>query len=277
MGPVSVSEILRRGMDSTFTVDRKSSAMEFRIFSQRVYLLPPDQRHAEEHSTLAMSSHDLTESNAEDQGGKVQPDEIVRLGIDKTVSVIALTLTAPLLIVVAALIGLTMGRPVFFTQTRSGVGGKPFRILKFRTMRDRRTVTGDQEPDEARLTALGRLLRSTSVDELPGFFNVLKGDMSVVGPRPLLPEYLPLYSDREARRHLVRPGVTGWAQINGRNLLSWQERLEHDVWYVEHRSLRLDLKIIALTFLRVVRRSGVSAPGIATMTRFTGSPDRGDA
>jgi lipopolysaccharide/colanic/teichoic acid biosynthesis glycosyltransferase len=224
-----------------------------------------------------MSFHDLTESNAKDQVGKVQPDDIVRLGIDKVISVIALTLTAPLLIVVAALIGLTMGRPVFFTQTRIGVRGKPFRIFKFRTMRAGPAVAGDQESDEIRLTALGRVLRSTSIDELPGFFNVLKGDMSVVGPRPLLPEYLPLYSIRQARRHLVRPGVTGWAQINGRNLLSWQERLEHDVWYVEHRSLRLDLKIMALTFLRVVRRSGVSAPGVSTMTRFTGNPDRGDA
>jgi lipopolysaccharide/colanic/teichoic acid biosynthesis glycosyltransferase len=224
-----------------------------------------------------MSFHDLTESNAKDQDGKVQPDGIVRLGIDKVISVIALTLTAPLLFMVAALIGLTMGRPVFFTQTRIGVGGKPFRIFKFRTMRAGPAVAGDQESDEIRLTALGRVLRSTSIDELPGFFNVLKGDMSVVGPRPLLPEYLPLYSHRQARRHLVRPGVTGWAQINGRNLLSWQERLEHDVWYVEHRSLRLDIKIMALTFLRVVRRSGVSAPGVATMTRFTGNPDRGDA
>lgn len=185
--------------------------------------------------------------------------------------VVVLTLAGPLLILLALLIVVTMGRPVLFVQTRSGLGGAPFKLYKLRTMNTGDAATIDHASDAARLTGLGRFLRTTSLDELPGFLNVLRGEMSIVGPRPLLPEYMSLYSSRQARRHSVRPGITGWAQVNGRNLLSWQDRLELDVWYVEHRSLLLDLKIIVLTAIHVVRRTGISAPGVETMHRFTGN------
>ncbi len=233
------------------------------------------KRNVEDQSTLALPAPYLLDTHATDQIDKARLGSIVRRAIDIAVSVLALTLTAPLLLSVAALIFITMGRPVLFTQIRSGLGGAPFRIFKLRTMRTGIGGAAEHASDAARLTTLGRLLRSASIDELPGFVNVLRGEMSVVGPRPLLPEYLPLYSARQALRHSVRPGVTGWAQVNGRNLLSWQERLELDVWYVQHRSLRLDFEIIALTILRVIRRTGVSAPGSVTMTRFTGNPETG--
>lgn len=189
---------------------------------------------------------------------------------DVTIGGAALLLTAPVILVVALLVLLILGRPVWFTQPRVGLRGRTFTLLKFRTMRDARDADGTLLPDEERLPRFGRLLRSTSLDELPGLFNVLRGDMSLVGPRPLLLEYLPLYSARQARRHDVLPGITGWAQVNGRNLLSWPERLEMDVWYVEHRSFLLDLRILALTVLRVMSRSGISAPGQATMRSFRG-------
>jgi lipopolysaccharide/colanic/teichoic acid biosynthesis glycosyltransferase len=159
-------------------------------------------------------------------------------------------------------------------QPRVGRHGRIFRLYKFRSMTDARDAGGALRPDAERLTRFGRFLRSTSLDEIPSFINVLKGEMSLVGPRPLLVEYLPLYTARQARRHEVLPGVTGWAQVNGRNASSWEQRFEHDVWYVEHRNLALDLRIIGMTFMKVLRREGISAEGHATIEPFRGSPGR---
>jgi len=180
-------------------------------------------------------------------------------------------LLSPAFIFVAVLIRRQMGSPVFFRQTRPGLHGKPFQMIKFRTMCDAIDANGRPLPDAERLTTLGHFLRSSSFDELPELWNVLKGDMSLVGPRPLLMEYLSLYSPEQARRHLVRPGVTGWAQVNGRNAISWDEKFKLDVWYVENRSLWLDVKIIWLTIQKVIKRDGISAAGQATMPKFTGS------
>ena len=180
-----------------------------------------------------------------------------------------LVLAAPLL-VLALLVGSRLGHPVLFRQRRPGLHGKPFEMVKFRTMTDARGPDGQLLPDAERLTRFGRLLRATSLDELPELWNVLKGDMSLVGPRPLLMEYLPLYSPEQARRHEVRPGITGWAQVNGRNALSWDAKFQLDVWYVEHRSLWLDIRILWLTVRKVLVREGISAAGEATMARFTG-------
>lgn len=163
-----------------------------------------------------------------------------------------------------------LGSPVFFCQMRPGLHGRPFRMIKFRTMTDARASDGRLLSDADRLTAFGRFLRASSLDELPELWNVLKGDMSLVGPRPLLVEYLPLYSRVQARRHDVRPGITGWAQVNGRNALSWDRKLELDVWYVDNRSLWLDFRILWLTLRKVLARDGINAPGEATMPRFTG-------
>ena len=164
-----------------------------------------------------------------------------------------------------------MGRPVIFTQTRPGLKSKSFNMIKFRTMKDATDSLGNQLPDEERLTSFGQFLRSTSLDELPGLWCVLKGDMSLVGPRPLLVEYLPHYSDEQARRHNVRPGITGWAQVNGRNAISWEQKFEYDVWYVDNQSFWLDIKILALTVKKVFVREGISAEGEVTMSKFTGS------
>lgn len=164
-----------------------------------------------------------------------------------------------------------LGSSVFFTQLRPGLGGKPFKMLKFRTMTDACDASGVLLPDEARLTPFGKWLRSTSLDELPELLNVLRGDMTLVGPRPLLVEYLPLYSPEQARRHEVRPGITGWAQVNGRNAISWEEKFKLDVWYVDNQSLWLDIKILWLTVKKVLAREGVSADGEATMPKFTGA------
>ncbi len=183
---------------------------------------------------------------------------------------IGLILLSPVLILVAILIWRQMGAPVLFRQTRPGLHGKPFQMIKFRSMRDAVDARGQVLPDAERLTRLGRFLRSSSLDELPELWNVLRGDMSLVGPRPLLMEYLPLYSPEQARRHDLRPGVTGWAQINGRNAISWDEKFALDVWYVDNRTLSLDLRIIWLTIRKVVKREGISAAGEATMPRFTG-------
>jgi len=184
------------------------------------------------------------------------------------------TLTVPFwltgLLVVAAMVRVGLGTPVFFTQPRVGRGGRIFRLWKFRTMTDARDAAGNLLPDSERLTRLGRMLRSTSLDEFPSVINVIRGDMSIVGPRPLLVEYLPLYSARQARRHEVPPGVTGWAQIHGRNAQTWSQRFEYDVWYVENRSFWLDLKILGLTFGKVLKREGVSADGHVTMEPFRG-------
>lgn len=164
-----------------------------------------------------------------------------------------------------------LGSPVFFRQMRPGQYGKPFEMVKFRSMTDARGPDGQLLPDVDRLTPFGQFLRASSLDELPGLWNVIKGDMSLVGPRPLLMEYLPLYSTEQARRHNVRPGITGWAQVNGRNALSWDDKFKLDVWYVDNRSLRLDMKILWLTVRKVLVREGISATGEATMSKFTGS------
>jgi lipopolysaccharide/colanic/teichoic acid biosynthesis glycosyltransferase len=164
-----------------------------------------------------------------------------------------------------------LGSPAFFRQTRPGLKGRPFNMVKFRTMTNELSTHGELLPDADRLTSFGRFLRASSLDELPELWNVLKGDMSLVGPRPLLIEYLPLYSAEEARRHEVRPGITGWAQVNGRNALNWQEKFKLDVWYVDNQSMKLDLRILWMTLRKVVVREGISAAGEATMPRFTGS------
>jgi lipopolysaccharide/colanic/teichoic acid biosynthesis glycosyltransferase len=195
----------------------------------------------------------------------------VKRALDLAVSALALVILSPVLAVVAGLIWLRLGRPILFKQERPGQRGEPFTLVKFRTMRPAALDTRDGSSDQDRLDPFGARLRSTSLDELPELWNVLKGDMSLVGPRPLLMHYLPLYSERQARRHEVRPGVTGWAQINGRNATPWPERLEMDVWYVENRSLWLDLRILALTIPRAFRRSGVTQEGQATVEYFTGS------
>ncbi len=182
----------------------------------------------------------------------------------------ALIVLAPVLSVVSLMIWLQMGHPILFRQVRPGLHGRPFSMIKFRTMRDASDATGKPLPDAERLTALGRFLRSTSLDELPELWNVLKGDMSLVGPRPLLMEYLPLYSDEQARRHEVCPGITGWAQVNGRNAISWEEKFALDTWYVDNQTLLLDLRVLWVTALKVLRREGISAAGEATMPKFTG-------
>jgi len=183
----------------------------------------------------------------------------------------ALVLLSPIVVVLCILVRSKLGSPVFFRQVRPGIEGRPFKMVKFRTMTDERGPDSALLPDDQRLTALGAWLRSTSLDELPELFNVLKGDMSLVGPRPLLMDYLSLYNDRQARRHEVRPGITGWAQINGRNALSWEEKFELDVWYVDNRSLWLDIKILFKTVLQVLKRDGISHGEEATMPRFKGS------
>lgn len=180
-------------------------------------------------------------------------------------------LLSPVILFVAWQIRRKLGKPVLFRQVRPGVGGHPFEMIKFRTMRDAVDANGNALPDVERMTPFGNFLRSTSLDELPELWNVLKGDMSLVGPRPLLMEYLPLYSVEQYRRHELRPGVTGWAQVNGRNALSWEEKFELDVWYVDNRSFWLDLKIILMTLKKVFVREGISADGEATMSKFTGS------
>lgn len=181
-----------------------------------------------------------------------------------------IALALPLLLLVY-LVRRKLGSPVFFRQVRPGLHGQPFEMIKFRTMTDARDASGSLLPDNERLTAFGRFLRSTSLDELPELWNVLKGDMSLVGPRPLLMEYLPLYSPEQARRHEVRPGITGWAQVNGRNAISWEEKFALDIWYVDNQSLWLDVKILYLTLKAVLQRKDISAVGEATMSKFTGS------
>jgi sugar transferase EpsL len=182
-----------------------------------------------------------------------------------------LVLLSPLLVAVGVLVAVRMGRPVLFQQQRPGLNGKPFTIMKFRTMHDTTDADGNVLPDGQRLTGVGRFLRRTSLDELPELFNVLWGDMSLVGPRPLLMEYLPRYSEEQRRRHDVRPGITGWSQVNGRNALTWEQKLALDVWYVDNRSLRLDLKILRMTIGSVVKGEGITHPGVATMEPFRGT------
>jgi lipopolysaccharide/colanic/teichoic acid biosynthesis glycosyltransferase len=198
-------------------------------------------------------------------------------GVPKSKRLFDLLLTIPgfvLLLPVMGILGLivwrTQGRPVFFRQTRGGYGGRVFSIYKFRTMREGYDAQGRTLPDEQRLSAIGKFMRATSLDELPELLNVLRGEMSLVGPRPLMAKYLDRYSPEQMRRHEVLPGITGWAQINGRNALTWDERFALDVWYVDHWSLLLDIKILARTLMKVAQREGISEPGQATMTEFTG-------
>lgn len=182
-----------------------------------------------------------------------------------------LILLSPVIAVVAYLIRKRLGSPVLFRQIRPGLDGKPFEMIKFRTMRDAVDAQGNPLPDAQRMTPFGSFLRSSSLDELPELWNVIKGDMSLVGPRPLLMEYMPLYNAEQLRRHEARPGVTGWAQINGRNALSWEDKFKLDVWYVDNQSLLLDIKIILLTVKKVLVRDGISGDGEVTMSKFTGS------
>lgn len=192
---------------------------------------------------------------------------------DLFVSAGLLAALSPVLLILIFLVRRRCGSPVFFRQRRPGRHGLPFEMIKFRTMTDARGPTGELLPDAQRLTHFGRYLRSTSLDELPELINVLRGEMSLVGPRPLLMEYLPLYSPEQARRHDVAPGITGWAQVNGRNSLSWEEKFRLDIWYVDNHSVRLDFKILCMTVARVLKREGISAQGEATMARFNGSGD----
>lgn len=193
---------------------------------------------------------------------------------DIAASSLALVLLSPIILVVAIQIYRKLGSPTFFRQTRPGKDGKPFKMVKFRTMKDAVDAAGNPLPDSERMTSFGQFLRSASLDELPELWNVLKGDMSLVGPRPLLMEYLPLYSKEQYRRHEMRPGVTGWAQINGRNAISWENKFKLDVWYVDNQSLWLDVKILFLTVKKVLVRDGISGEGQVTMSRFTGSDQK---
>lgn len=177
---------------------------------------------------------------------------------------------SPLMIIVALLIRCKLGSPILFRQQRPGLRARPFYVYKFRTMTDQRGADGQLLPDEVRLTSFGKLLRRLSLDELPQLLNVIKGDLSLVGPRPLLMQYLPLYSPEQARRHEVRPGITGWAQVNGRNAISWEDKFKLDIWYVDHQSFLLDLKILWITFNKVFKREGISQEGQATMSEFKG-------
>ncbi|CDT22488.1 Uncharacterized sugar transferase EpsL [Vibrio crassostreae] len=195
---------------------------------------------------------------------------------DFLTSLIALILLSPVIALVAWKIRKNLGSPVLFRQTRPGLNGKPFEMVKFRSMKDSVDANGKQLPDDERMTPFGDKLRSSSLDELPGLWNVLKGDMSLVGPRPLLVQYLPLYNEEQARRHDVRPGITGWAQINGRNAISWEDKFELDVWYVDNRSLWLDIKILFLTVKKVFVKEGISADGHVTIEPFAGSQNQGN-
>ncbi|AZE50206.1 Lipid carrier : UDP-N-acetylgalactosaminyltransferase [Pseudomonas chlororaphis] len=196
---------------------------------------------------------------------------MIKRGFDLFASILGLLLFAPVMAIVAWQIRKKLGSPVLFRQVRPGKDGRPFEMVKFRTMRDAHDAMGNPLPDSERMTPFGSFLRSSSLDELPELWNVLKGDMSLVGPRPLLMEYLPLYNSEQYRRHEVRPGVTGWAQINGRNALEWEEKFNLDVWYVDNQSLWLDLKVIFLTIRKVVIRDGISAEGEVTAAKFTGT------
>ncbi len=204
-------------------------------------------------------------------GGLGDRGETMKRFFDLFVALLLVLLFAIPLMLIVLLIHCKLGSPVLFRQMRSGLQGKPFIMIKFRTMSNECGPDGKILPDIQRLTPFGQFLRVTSFDELPELWNVLKGDMSLVGPRPLLIEYLPLYTKEQARRHDLRPGITGWAQVNGRNTISWEEKFKLDVWYVDNRSFWLDLKILWLTLLKVFKRDGISAQGEATMTKFTGT------
>jgi sugar transferase EpsL len=197
---------------------------------------------------------------------------LIKKSLDRAVALGALVAAGPVIAAASVAVKATMGSPVFFRQTRPGLHGRPFQIYKMRTMTEARAPDGTPLPDAARLTRLGRFLRTSSIDELPQLLNVLKGELSLVGPRPLLMQYLPLYSKEQARRHDAMPGITGWAQTHGRNALSWEEKLALDVWYVDNWSLGLDLKILAQTVFSVIKREGIASEGHATMEPFRGTP-----
>jgi sugar transferase EpsL len=201
----------------------------------------------------------------------VLPFEIMKRIFDFLVALVALLILWPVILVLALLVWVCLGRPVIFSQQRPGLHARPFQIYKFRTMSPAKDRHGELLPDHERMTRFGTFLRNSSLDELPQLFNVLKGDLSLVGPRPLLMEYQPLYSAEQARRHDVRPGITGWAQVNGRNAVNWQERFNLDIWYVDHFSFWLDIKILWMTLIKVMRREGVSQTGHVTMEKFRGS------
>jgi len=195
---------------------------------------------------------------------------VAKRTFDLALTIPSMVLLCPVFLMLATLVALLLGTPVLFRQQRPGLGGRPFWLLKFRTMTEARDARGNLLPDAARLTAFGRFLRATSLDELPELLNVLKGDMSLVGPRPLLMQYLDRYTPEQARRHEVRPGITGWAQVNGRNAITWEEKFKLDVWYVDNWSLWLDIKIIFMTVWKIFKREGISQPGQATMEEFMG-------
>lgn len=197
--------------------------------------------------------------------------------LELLIALLGLVILSPVLLVTAILVRSKLGAPVLFRQLRPGLNARPFYVFKFRTMTDERNASGELLPDTARLTPFGRLLRRLSLDELPQLLNVVKGDLSLVGPRPLLMQYLPLYSTEQARRHEVLPGITGWAQVNGRNAISWEEKFQLDVWYVDNRSLWLDLKILWMTIVKVFKREGISQAGEVTMKAFTGRGGGRDA
>ena len=201
-------------------------------------------------------------------------EKFIKRGLDLLLSGCALLVLWPVLLVLVLLVRSKLGSPAIFCQERPGKGGKVFRLYKLRTMTDERDENGELLPDEVRLTPFGRTLRSLSLDELPELWNIFRGDMSLVGPRPLLVKYLPLYNAQQARRHEVMPGLTGWAQVNGRNLVTWEDKFAMDVWYVDHISFGLDLKILWLTVKAVLRREGISGQSSATMDEFRGSEER---
>lgn len=196
---------------------------------------------------------------------------MIKLLFDKFSAGMLLIILSPIILIVAVLIRLKLGSPILFIQVRPGLHAEPFALYKFRTMIDQYDAEGNLLPDELRLTSFGKKLRKLSIDELPQLLNVVKGELSLVGPRPLLMEYLPLYSHDQFRRHEVKPGMTGWAQVNGRNAISWEDKFKLDIWYVDHQSFWLDLKILWLTFLKVVKREGISQTGHATMKKFNGN------
>jgi sugar transferase EpsL len=206
----------------------------------------------------------------------VKPVPLNKRLFDLLATSLGLLIISPVALVVAVLVWLRHGAPVLFRQQRPGYRGRPFYIYKFRSMTNARNQAGNLLPDAERLTSLGRFLRSTSLDELPELFNILRGEMSLVGPRPLLMQYLERYSPEQARRHEVLPGITGWAQVNGRNALAWEDKFKLDVWYVDHRSFWLDIKILLLTFWKAFRREGISQPGHATMEEFMGNKNELD-
>jgi len=196
---------------------------------------------------------------------------IIKPFFDRLTALIALIIASPIFLILCVLLAVFQSGKVFFTQKRPGLNEKIFLLIKFKTMRDDRDENSELLPDEQRLTWIGKMVRKSSLDEIPQLINILKGDMSFIGPRPLLVEYLPLYNDNQRKRHLVTPGITGWAQINGRNAISWQKKFEYDVWYVQHQSLMLDLKIIFMTISKVFKAEGISGEGTATMNKFRGN------